>query len=239
MMDLSQHSMLILVAVVAVTALALSIAAYVKDSDPGALSVETGDIQDGAVTPAKLADNAVTPAKLDETGDFAMADLTLTGYLDTTGYKISTSEVTTGTIAVTHSTNYDVSMVQPAGTTLKDLIAIPAGDIATAGTSGDNLNISIGTSAGVADLLTATALLNDGGAAVTWTSNVPLYIIEDSHGHAANQFAYGGPATTAAIDPNATYSATERSVFIRLTPVQADLATAATTVTFKAVWLYH
>lgn len=64
MMDLSQHSMLILVAVVAVTALALSIAAYVRDSDPGALSVETGDIQDGAVTSAKIGDGEVKTVNL-------------------------------------------------------------------------------------------------------------------------------------------------------------------------------
>ena len=37
--------------------------------------------------------------------------------------------VTTGTIAVTDDTNTDVSFVQPAGTIIRNLIAIPAGSV--------------------------------------------------------------------------------------------------------------
>ena len=75
MMDLSQHAMLILVAVVAVTALALSIAAYVKESDPGTNSVATDDIQDGAVTSVKIADGTIATADLaDDAVTYAKLD---------------------------------------------------------------------------------------------------------------------------------------------------------------------
>ena len=125
-------------------------------------------------------------------------------------------KTTTGTIAVTDDTNTIVTIAQPAGTILTNLIAYP-------------------------QLLAATAILDDGGAAVTWTANVPLYIIENSHGKAANQFATtgvgpkGGPATTeAVVIAGALYSAAARNIFVTLRPIGADLATAATTVTYIA-----
>jgi len=149
--------------------------------------------------------------------------------------------VTTGTIAVTDDTNTIVTIAQPAGTILMNLIAYAAGNIVTAGSSGNDLDISIGTASAGAQLLAATALLDDGGAAVTWTANVPLYIIENSHGKAANQFATtgvgpkGGPATTeAVVIAGALYSAAARNIFVTLRPIGADLATAATTVTYIA-----
>ena len=149
--------------------------------------------------------------------------------------------VTTGTIAVTDDTNTIVTIAQPAGTILTNLIAYAAGNIVTGGTSGNDLDIFIGTASAGAQLLAATALLDDGGAAVTWTANVPLYIIENSHGKAANQFATtgigpkGGPATTeAVVIAGALYSAAARSIYVTLRPIGADLATAATTVTFIA-----
>ena len=46
---------------------------------------------------------------------------------------------TTGTIAVTDDTNTIVTIAQPAGTILKDLIAYPAGNIVTGGSSGNDL----------------------------------------------------------------------------------------------------
>jgi hypothetical protein len=141
--------------------------------------------------------------------------------------------VATGTIAVTDDT--------PAGTILKELIAYPQGNIVTGGTSGNDLDIFIGTASAGVQLLAATALLDDGGAAVTWTANVPLTIIENSAGKAANQFATtgvgpkGGPATTEAIViAGALYSAAARNIFVTLRPIGADLATAATTVTYIA-----
>jgi len=158
---------------------------------------------------------------------------------------ITTNEVktTTGTIAVTDDTNTIVTIAQPAGTILMNLIAYPAGNLVTAGSSGNDLDISIGTASAGAQLLAATAILDDGGAAVTWTANVPLYIIKDSHGTAANQFATtgvgpkGGPATTEAIViAGALYSAAARNIFVTLRPIGADLATAATTVKYIAVF---
>lgn len=151
------------------------------------------------------------------------------------------TEVTTATIAVTDDTHTDVSFVQPAGTIIRNLIAIPAGNIVTGGSSGNDVDFSLGTAAGGGQIIATEAILDDGGAAVTWTANVPLYIIENSHGKAANQFATtgvgpkGGPATTeAVVIAGALYSAAARNIFVTLRPIGADLATAATTVTYIA-----
>ena len=150
-------------------------------------------------------------------------------------------KVTTGTIAVTDDTNTVVTIAQPAGTVLTNLIAYPQGNLVTAGSSGNDLDIFVGTASAGVQLVAATAILDDGGAAVTWTANVPLYVIENSHGKAANQFATtgvgpkGGPATTEAIViAGALYSAAARDIFVTLRPIGADLATAATTVTYIA-----
>jgi len=159
----------------------------------------------------------------------------------------SWTSVTTGTIAVTDDTNTDVSFTQPADTILRNLIAIPAGNIVTAGGSGNDVDFSLGTSSGGAQLVATEAILDDGGSAVTWTANAPLYLIQDSHGHAANAFVgtgvtagvVGGPATSEAIVIAATlYSASARTLHARLTPIGADLATAATTVTFLVEFLH-
>ena len=55
---------------------------------------------------------------------------------------------TTGTIAVTADATYDVSFTQPAGTSIKNLIMIAAGNLVTAGASGDDIDFDLGTSAG-------------------------------------------------------------------------------------------
>ena len=180
--------------------------------DTGRNSARTGDVRD-------LADNVVT----------------------------SLTSTTTGTIAVTDDTNTDVSFTQPADTILRNLIAIPAGNIVTGGSSGNDLDFSLGTSSGGTQIIATEAILDDGGSAVTWTANAPLYLIQDSHGHGANAFVstsvtagvVGGPATSEAIVIAATlYSASARTLYARLTPIGADLATAATTVTFLAEFLH-
>ena len=159
----------------------------------------------------------------------------------------SWTSVTTGTIAVTDDTNTDVNFTQPADTILRNLIAIPAGNIVTGGSSGNDVDFSLGTSSGGTQLIATEAILDDGGSAVTWTANAPLYLIQDSHGHGANAFVstsvtagvVGGPATSEAIVIAATlYSASARTLYGRLTPIGADLATAATTVTFLAEFLH-
>ena len=154
---------------------------------------------------------------------------------------------TTGTIAVTADETYDVSFTQPADTILRNLIAIPAGNIVTAGASGDVVDFDLGTAAGGGQLVDEKAILDDGGSAVTWVANAPLYIIQDSHGHAANAFLttavsagiVGGPATSEAIVIAATlYSASSRTLYARLKPLANDLATAATTVTYLVEFLH-
>ena len=184
----------------------------IKIRDTGRNSARTGDVRD-------LADNVVS----------------------------SWTSTTTGTIAVTDDTNTDVSFTQPADTILRNLIAIPAGNIVTGGSSGNDVDFSLGTSSGGTQLVATEAILDDGGSAVTWSANAPLYLIQDSHGHAANAFVstsvtagvVGGPATSEAIVIAATlYSASARTLYARLTPIGADLATAATTVTFLAEFLH-
>jgi hypothetical protein len=159
----------------------------------------------------------------------------------------SWTSATTGTIAVTADATYDVTLTQPADTIIRNLIAIPAGNIVTAGASGDDVDFDLGTAAGGGQLIDEKAILDDGGAAVTWTANVPLYIIQNSHGHAANAFVgtgviagvYGGPATSEAIVIASTlYSSSARSIYARLKPLANDLATAATTVTYLVEFLH-
>jgi len=154
---------------------------------------------------------------------------------------------TTGTIAVTADATYDVTLTQPADTIIRNLIAIPAGNIVTAGASGDDVDFDLGTAAGGGQIIDEKAILDDGGSAVTWTANVPLYIIQDSHGHAANAFVgtgvtagvYGGPATSEAIVIASTlYSSSARSIYARLKPLANDLATGATTVTYLVEFLH-
>ena len=159
----------------------------------------------------------------------------------------SWTSATTGTIAVTADATYDVSFTQPADTIIRNLIAIPAGNIVTAGASGDDVDFDLGTSAGGGQIIDEKAILDDGGSAVTWTANAPLYIIQNSHGHAANAFVstsvtagvVGGPATSEAIVIASTlYSASARTLYARLKPLANDLATAATTVTYLVEFLH-
>ena len=159
----------------------------------------------------------------------------------------SWTSVTTGTIAVTAAANTDASFTQPADTIIRNLIAVPAGNIVTAGASGDDVDFSFGTSSGGTQIIATEAILDDGGSAVTWTANAPLYLIQNSHGHAANQFVrtattagvVGGPATSEAIVIAATlYTASARTLYTRLTPLANNLATAATTVTYLVEFLH-
>ena len=147
-------------------------------------------------------------------------------------------------LAVTHTTNYDIAITQPARTYLKDMILFNESAVVTNGSN--DLDISMGVASSYTDLLAATALLDDGGSAVTWAANTPLHIIRDSIGHAAQAFVstavtaagvIGGPATTEAIAILLTpYSAASRTINIRFTPLTGDLATAAATITATCVF---
>ena len=145
----------------------------------------------------------------------------------------SVTSVTTGTIAVTADATYDVSFTQPADTSIKSLIAFSAGNIVTAGASGDDVDFDLGTSAGGGQIIDEKALLDDGGSAVTLTANTPLFIIRAGSPAAANAFANmnGGPATSEAMTLAASlYSSAARTLHIRIKPLANDLATAATTI---------
>ena len=164
------------------------------------------------------------------------------------GLKLTSVTVTTPVIAVTAAATTTVTITQPAGTILKDLWAIPEGNIVTAGASGDDVDFDLGTSAYGGQLIDEKAILDDGGSAVTWAANAPLRIIANSNGHAANAFlstsvedagVIGGPATSEAIAIAATlYSASERTLHLSLKPLANDLGTAATKVKYIAVFMY-
>tara|TARA_B100000795_G_scaffold269022_1_gene257256 strand:+ start:21 stop:665 length:645 start_codon:yes stop_codon:yes gene_type:complete len=141
------------------------------------------------------------------------------------------------TIPVTFNINTDGIIAQPAGSVLRKLEIIPQVAITTAGAAGNDLDFSLGTTVGGVDLLAASALLNDGGAAVTAPKGRPLPVIDNYAGQAANYFAtapYFGPATTEASAILATtYSATARNLHFRFTPLAANL-TASGKVTVIA-----
>lgn len=145
------------------------------------------------------------------------------------------ASVTTGTIAVTADATYDVSFTQPAGSSIKNIIMIAAGNLVTGGSSGDDIDFDLGTSAGGGQIIDEKAIADDGGSAVTIAANTPLFIVENGIPAVANKFATmnGGPATSEAMTlAGSLASTTERTLHIRLKPLANDLATAATTVTF-------
>ena len=88
----------------------------------------------------------------------------------------SWTSATTGTIAVTADATYDVSFTQPADTIIRNLIAIPAGNIVTAGASGDDVDFDLGTAAGGGQIIDEEAILDDGGSAVTWSAMHPCIL---------------------------------------------------------------
>ena len=146
-------------------------------------------------------------------------------------------------LAVTHTTNYDIAVTQPAKSILMDVILVNGGAVVTNGSN--DLDMSMGAASSYTDLMAATALLDDGGGAVTWAAKTPLHVIENGHGHAANHFAtggigpYGGPATTEAlVVAGSLYSAASRTVNIRFTPLTGDLTTAGTLITAICVFQY-
>lgn len=142
---------------------------------------------------------------------------------------------TTGTIAVTANATYDVSFTQPAGTSIKNIIMIAAGNLVTGGSSGDDIDFDLGTAAGGGQIIDEKAIADDGGSAVTIAANTPLFIVENGLPAVANKFANmsGGPATSEAMTlAGSLASSSERTLHIRLKPLASDLATAATTVTF-------
>ena len=139
---------------------------------------------------------------------------------------------TTDTIAVTKNVNNPVSLQQPAGTYLKELIIIPAGNIVTAGGGSDDFDISFGTTQHGEEIMALKAILD--GANVTMTANVPLHLVQNGVPVGANAFAaLGQPATSEALVLSATtYSATARKFHVNFKAPSggSNLATANTTI---------
>ena len=167
----------------------------------------------------------------DEPTEANFADL-----IDTSN-KFITAEATSATINVTDDTDYAVPAIsQPAGTYLWNVTFIPAGNLVTAGGSGNDLDFEIGTAASGGEIVALTALLDDGGGAVTWTANFPLSPILNGAGRDANyasgtEGAAAGVATSEAVAFAATgYSAAARDLHVNFRAQGADLATAATTI---------
>ena len=174
-------------------------------------------------------------------GSTLVADSVAISESGTTVVTETASTGTTGTIAVTKNVNNPVSVSQPAGTHIKALICIPAGDLVTAGSSGNDFDVSIGTDANGEQILALKALLDDGGSAVTWAANTPLYLIRDGVGAGAQAFATqpGGPATNEALALAATtYSAAARTLHLNFKAPNsgANLTTAATTIKVIAIF---
>ena len=165
-----------------------------------------------------------------ETGD-QPTQANFVDVFDTT-CKFITAEATSATIAVTDDTNYAVPAIsQPAGTIIYSVTFIPAGNIVTGGSSGNDLQFDIGTSAAGAQLSALKDVVSDAGGAVTWTANMPISPFIGGSGRAANYSAGSGVATCEATLWAATpYSSAARDIHINFKPKGADLATAATTI---------
>ena len=164
------------------------------------------------------------------TGDVQIAAATTLG--EAGSLKTISKTATSATIAVTKDADYAVPAIsQPAGTIIKDVILIPAGNIVTAGNNGDDLDMEIGTAASGGQLVALSALLDDGGSALTWAANYPMYIIENGRGNAADSFTGLGITTTEAVAWAATsYSAAARDIHVNFRANTNNLATAATTI---------
>tara|TARA_Y100000593_G_scaffold29963_1_gene59366 strand:- start:567 stop:1106 length:540 start_codon:yes stop_codon:yes gene_type:complete len=132
-------------------------------------------------------------------------------------------------ITITATANSDGTVAQPAGTTLMSVIISPQTIITTAGNSGDDLDFSMGTSAGGAQILAAKAILDDGGAAVSLAAGGAYEVISSGLGQAANAFVGLGTATSEASPVvGALYSAAARDVHFRFTPLANNLAVTGT-----------
>tara|TARA_R110000824_G_scaffold16596_4_gene68689 strand:- start:248 stop:874 length:627 start_codon:yes stop_codon:yes gene_type:complete len=158
----------------------------------------------------------------------------------TGGYKFTSATATSATIAVTDDTDYAVPAIeQPAGTVIWDVIFIPAGNIVTGGSSGNDLDFEIGTAASGAQLCVLKAILDDGGSAITWTANYPISPFQNGAGRPAN-YAIGSSVATseATVWAGTPYSAAARDIHVNFRPGGADLATAATTIKVIMTFLY-
>ena len=154
-----------------------------------------------------------------------------------TSNKFITAEATSATIAVADDTNYAVpAIAQPAGSYIWNVTFIPAGNIVTGGSSGNDLDFSIGTAAAGAQLCALKAILDDGGSALTWTANFPASPFLNGEARDANYLSGTGGAAAGIATSEATawaatpYSAAARDIHVTFRAQGADLGTAATTI---------
>tara|TARA_R100000781_G_C4077352_1_gene126531 strand:+ start:1243 stop:1797 length:555 start_codon:yes stop_codon:yes gene_type:complete len=144
-------------------------------------------------------------------------------------YKVVETEIA---VTITAAANSDAILVQPANSWLKDVILVAKSNIVTAGASGDDLDMSVGTSAGGTQILggAAKALLDDGGSAETMGANIPVHVIKDGAGYGANAFVNCGITNSEANALQAInlYSTAARNIHFRFTPLAHDLASTST-----------
>ena len=151
--------------------------------------------------------------------------------LSEAGVLVQSEKASTGTAVVlaAHSTNYTATVTQPAGTYLKELICIPAGNITTAAGGTDDLDIDVGTSAAGGQIYAASALMD--GASVAWLANTPLHVISSGLPNAANAFARikGGPATSEALKIGSaiSHSVAARTLHVNFRPLNTNLVAHA------------
>ena len=158
------------------------------------------------------------------------------------------SPVGVSTAVPTAVGNTDISVVQPRNSVLTSITVVNTGAtaFATAGGAGDDLDLTIGTTVGGAEVMAATALLDDGGGAVSWGSGIALPLFAGALGAnigAANAFANvnNGPATSEALVMVATpalFSAAGRTLNFRFSVLANPLTTSSSVAvlcTFQSV----
>tara|TARA_R110002073_G_scaffold326250_1_gene505976 strand:- start:2583 stop:3134 length:552 start_codon:yes stop_codon:yes gene_type:complete len=145
------------------------------------------------------------------------------------GYKMSTAKSAWTAIPVAHGSTDIAAITQPAKTVIKDIIIVSDSILSSSGVSGDGMDVSIGTAAGGAQIMALCEILDDGGAAVHLQANSPLYLVENSHGQAANWAAPDtatSEATTGKLVAGLLDTAASREIHVRFDVIDADLGAA-------------
>ena len=145
--------------------------------------------------------------------------------------RLSSAESAWTNIPVAHGTTNVAAITQPANTVIKDLFIVAKTIISTSGASGDGMDMSIGTAEAGAEIMALCEILDDGGAAVSLQAGVPVYIIQNCIGQAANWAASAGTATSEAsagklVAGLLDSGTSSREIHVRLDVIDADLTSA-------------
>mgnify|MGYP006414078831 FL=1 len=162
-------------------------------------------------------------------------------FTDGSIFKLSSAESDWTNIPVAHGTTDVAAITQPANTVIKDLFVVARTIISTSGDSGDGMDMSIGTSAGGAQIMALCEILDDGGAAVHLQAGTPLYVIENCHGQAANWGAGAGTATSEATSGKLVVGlldsgTSSREIHVRFDVIDANLSSATGSVKVGVVF---